>query len=78
MQIERRFSNMFRTGEAAHAFETQVKGAAIEAGLSLGPDGIEDLGLPGIVVRLTVSGDSETLDRLAERSFDGTTLEPSR
>ena len=36
MAVERRFSNLFPTGEEAHAFETAVRGAALEAGLSVG------------------------------------------
>ena len=77
MTGERRFSNTFATGEAAHAFESHVRGAALEAGLSVGPGGVEDLGLGANRVRLTLSGEREALDRFAAEPHGGIRLEPA-
>ena len=76
MTIERRFSNLFPTGEDAHAFETAVRGAALEAGLSVGPGGITDRGLPGLDVLTIVTGEAEAVDRFAAELHDGTRLKP--
>lgn len=76
MTVERRFSNLFPTGEEAHAFETAVRGAALEAGLSVGPGGVTDRGLPGHDVLTVLSGDPEALDDFAAERHDGTKLEP--
>ena len=75
MVVERRFSNMFSTGEAAHAFETAVRGAALEAGLSVGPCEVIDRGLPGNEVLVMLSGEPEGLDRFAAERHVGTMLE---
>ena len=76
MTIERRFSNLFPTGEDAHAFETAVRGAAIEAGLSVGPGGVTDKGLPGLAVLTIVTGEAAAVDRFAAGLHDGTQLKP--
>lgn len=76
MTVERRFSNLFPTGEDAHAFETAVRGAALEAGLSVGPGGVTDLGLPGLEVSTVLTGGAAEIDRFAADLHDGTRLEP--
>ncbi|RYC32368.1 hypothetical protein D3273_08215 [Lichenibacterium minor] len=77
MAIERRYSNLFPTGEAAHAFETAVRGAALEAGLSVGPGGTTDKGLPGVEVLTVLTGDAAGIERFAAEPHDGTRLEPA-
>lgn len=76
MAVERRFSNLFPTGEDAHAFETAVRGAALESGLSVGPGGVTDRGLPGLEVLTVVAGEAAAVDRFAAELHDGTRLEP--
>jgi hypothetical protein len=76
MRVERRFSNLFPTGEDAQAFETAVRGAAIEAGLSVGPGGITDRGLPGLDLLTVLAGEAAAVDRFAAELHDGTRLEP--
>lgn len=76
MPVERRFSNLFPTGEGAHAFETAVRGAAIEAGLSVGPGELIDRGLPGHDVITILSGEPDAIDRFAAELHDGTRLAP--
>ncbi len=76
MTIERRFSNLFPTGESAHAFEAAVRGAALEAGLSVGPGGVTDRGLPGLDVLVVLSGEAAAVDRFSAELHDGTRLEP--
>lgn len=76
MAIERRYSNLFPTGEGAHAFETAVRGAALEAGLSVGPGGVTDRGLPGLEVLTILTGDAADIARFAAEPHDGTRLEP--
>ncbi len=76
MAIERRFSNLFPTGEGAHAFETAVRGAATVAGLSVGPGEVVDRGLPGHDVVTILAGEPDALDRFAAERHAGTTLRP--
>lgn len=78
MTVERRFSNLFPTGEEAHAFDSAVRGAALEAGLSVGPGSVTDRGLPGYDVLTVLSGEPEPLDRFAAERHEGTRLEPLR
>lgn len=76
MAVERRFSNLFPTGEDAHAFETAVRGAALEAGLSVGPGGVTDRGLPGHEVLTVLTGEPDAMDRFAAERHEGTRLKP--
>ena len=75
MAVERRFSNLFPTGEEAHAFETAVRGAALEAGLSVGLGGVVDRGLPGSEVLTVLTGEPGAIDRFAAERHGGTKLE---
>ncbi len=74
MIVERRYSNRFVEGEEAHAFEQHVKGAAIEAGLSVGPCGVEEMGWLGSDAHLSLSGDGAALDRFAAQLHQGVRL----
>lgn len=76
MTVERRFSNLFPKGEDAQAFETAVRGAALEAGLSVGPGGVTDQGRPGLAVLTVLTGSAAEIDRFAAELHDGTRLEP--
>ena len=77
MMVERRFANRFLRGEEAHAFEVAVRGAALDAGLSVGPGGTEDEGRLGSVVTMVLLGEAAALDGFAKALHDGTRLAPA-